>query len=1042
MAVSTDNAFSGPYVANGVTTVFPFTFTAPTSGEAAVEVRDASGALIPAPSHTSIINSGAGGSIVFSAPPPAGFTVTPYLDPAFTQDLQFENGSAWAADPVNEGYDRSALRDQVLKRDAARGLKVPIGSTGYEVGSIAPGQVLGFVSGKLQGIDNNPGASEEAAERSEDARDAAIEARAGSEVARDASAASAGASSSSAAASAGSASAAGGYAGNANTSAGVAQGYADDAAIAAATAPNVYPNTAAGVAAVANGNTFWVATSPGTLSLYRRNGSAADFIMTQQSVGTRIPRIVDDYGARDSILAAERFPGLLVRVVKGQEISPGVWRALWFECDPDTFNPASPPSGNTGWRPAPEFVNNWVAFRSSPIIDDGRIYFPAFYVLRNHANGYGTLYTPTAPNAYVSSPIQMGVGVRRHVFDQAIYDATGSLEAAIVEVDDATSPLRDTNTQAILAVTTNGRLIDSRDYTFVGDVPGGSVPNQFRYGRQVDDAPYVFPGVEFGESDPARCYPVDITDPDLLALGFTRGISGPAGQQANFGGFVDRPIRKGDHYVAHFYMHSTVPGSFGQPRTYISKEDRQADFGVPNVLAELNPNVREFYIVGRVENDGIGRFTCGTDNSGGAATITVTGIRINFGASARGWISSTDYPEPLDASPLLPDMLFAVSGRPLPIYPANALKRRGLPASVAMYVPSAYGGADQSVVIGGGARGKYEIDPAAIDGQSLSITTWADEEPTIRYNKVLPCMVKTVPLSGGAPWLVIGDSHSAYDDAPGIYVNRLCKDLQGVLASWGYDITFVGTLETGIDDNRTEGRASWSLKNHMGFSRTLGVGSYEVWTSAVGAGQPAMDAYLASDFNTRFRTNPYLSNAGGSAAPIIPGAVPLLGGGTATGLRYDLVSYKDRAGIGTVGGVLINLGSNDMNIATGLDDIAAYFPAFLAEVRRAFPGVPIIVWMQAPAYQSLPEIQWARRRQGLQTIIKAVRARRNAGDTLMHFCGAYMHHAIDVGFTLTAGVIDPDTGVRKAQVQDFAHLYDPVAQQAHEAVAAAIANFA
>ena len=137
MAVSTTNAYSGPMYPNGVTTVFPFDFTAPTAAEVSVILRDSDGTEVPATGFTVTLAVGGGGSIVFYTPPASGPELYAVLDPDFTQELQFENGSAWTAGPVNEGYDRSALRDQVLKRDVDRGLKSPIGEAGISLPSAA-----------------------------------------------------------------------------------------------------------------------------------------------------------------------------------------------------------------------------------------------------------------------------------------------------------------------------------------------------------------------------------------------------------------------------------------------------------------------------------------------------------------------------------------------------------------------------------------------------------------------------------------------------------------------------------------------------------------------------------------------------------------------------------------------------------------------------------------------------------------------------------------------------------------------------------------
>lgn len=117
MAVSTTNAISGPYTTNGATTVFPFSFTAPSVSEVAVYLRDGTGEVSTAGSgdYTVALTAGGGGSVTFDTAPVTGYSLYVVLAPDFTQDIQFENGSAWLAEPVNEANDRAAARDQYLK---------------------------------------------------------------------------------------------------------------------------------------------------------------------------------------------------------------------------------------------------------------------------------------------------------------------------------------------------------------------------------------------------------------------------------------------------------------------------------------------------------------------------------------------------------------------------------------------------------------------------------------------------------------------------------------------------------------------------------------------------------------------------------------------------------------------------------------------------------------------------------------------------------------------------------------------------------------
>lgn len=130
MAIETDIDFSGPYLTNGLTTVFPFGFVAPSAEEISVMLYDANGVETVATGYTAILHPDGGGSITFGLAPAAGFQLFIALEPVFTQPVTFENGSAWLAEPVNEVADRAALRDIWLRGRAERALQVPFGEQG------------------------------------------------------------------------------------------------------------------------------------------------------------------------------------------------------------------------------------------------------------------------------------------------------------------------------------------------------------------------------------------------------------------------------------------------------------------------------------------------------------------------------------------------------------------------------------------------------------------------------------------------------------------------------------------------------------------------------------------------------------------------------------------------------------------------------------------------------------------------------------------------------------------------------------------------
>lgn len=153
MAVETTNAYSGPYATNGVTTTFPFTFSAMSADDVAVILRDADGVDTIATGYSVSLTGAAPspGSVIFDVAPADGLELLPYLDPEFTQETEFEDGSAWLARPVNNANDRAVLRDQVLKRDLERAILAPIGESGVTLPSIA-GRVGKFLAFDASGL--------------------------------------------------------------------------------------------------------------------------------------------------------------------------------------------------------------------------------------------------------------------------------------------------------------------------------------------------------------------------------------------------------------------------------------------------------------------------------------------------------------------------------------------------------------------------------------------------------------------------------------------------------------------------------------------------------------------------------------------------------------------------------------------------------------------------------------------------------------------------------------------------------------------------
>jgi hypothetical protein len=177
MAVSTTNAFDGPFIANGVTTSFPFTFTAQTASDVRVLVdgADVSGYSVE-------IHADGGGTVSFDTAPATGSLLI-WLDPDFAQTTAFEDGSAWLAGPVNAVNDRAALRDQALARDIGRGFMVPPGESGITLPTAAArsGKYFAFdaqgAAVLLPGTSPSPAQASMVAMSGGDSVDSAVEAQ-------------------------------------------------------------------------------------------------------------------------------------------------------------------------------------------------------------------------------------------------------------------------------------------------------------------------------------------------------------------------------------------------------------------------------------------------------------------------------------------------------------------------------------------------------------------------------------------------------------------------------------------------------------------------------------------------------------------------------------------------------------------------------------------------------------------------------------------------------------------------------------------------
>lgn len=111
-------------VANGVTTVFPYSFKILQAVHMAVTFDNA-----PAVGYTLTgVGDDAGGDVVFAVPPPDGVTVVRYRDMAYARSTDFQDNGDLLADTLNDDQDAPVLMIQQLASVVDRAFVLPPGS--------------------------------------------------------------------------------------------------------------------------------------------------------------------------------------------------------------------------------------------------------------------------------------------------------------------------------------------------------------------------------------------------------------------------------------------------------------------------------------------------------------------------------------------------------------------------------------------------------------------------------------------------------------------------------------------------------------------------------------------------------------------------------------------------------------------------------------------------------------------------------------------------------------------------------------------------
>lgn len=128
MTVASEVNRSGPYIGNGVTTVFDYEFRILDQAHISV-IRAQAGAetilTLGADYTVSGVGDAGGGSITMMAPPTFAQTITLLRNVPFTQETDLNNQGAYFAETIEAGFDLAAMRDQELSERLDRAVVIP-----------------------------------------------------------------------------------------------------------------------------------------------------------------------------------------------------------------------------------------------------------------------------------------------------------------------------------------------------------------------------------------------------------------------------------------------------------------------------------------------------------------------------------------------------------------------------------------------------------------------------------------------------------------------------------------------------------------------------------------------------------------------------------------------------------------------------------------------------------------------------------------------------------------------------------------------------
>ena len=137
------------YTGNGVATDYDYDFKIPLAGDLAVSLFDLDGVELPQVLNTDYTVTGAGGDnggkVLFTVPPPNGYTILLLSDATYTQPTDFKNQGRFFPETHENAIDRAVILARQNHEENGRTIKIPAHVAG--VSTTLPPPVAGGLLG-------------------------------------------------------------------------------------------------------------------------------------------------------------------------------------------------------------------------------------------------------------------------------------------------------------------------------------------------------------------------------------------------------------------------------------------------------------------------------------------------------------------------------------------------------------------------------------------------------------------------------------------------------------------------------------------------------------------------------------------------------------------------------------------------------------------------------------------------------------------------------------------------------------------------------